>query len=185
MGWREFVASIVGSLAWPVAVVGLVALLRGHLGTLLTSTPLRRLKLGPGGAELEWDHAVVQVAADSVRALPAQDGLDGELDDLESLARRTPDAAMREAFALVERELLRVVERAKIELPADDRRPTTLIKAAYQSKAITKETGDALRGLVTLRDLAQRDPLRVSTEKAIDYLVLVRGVLYALGANRT
>lgn len=185
MDWREFIASIVDSLAWPVAVVVLVVLLRARLAELLGSGPLRRLKLGPGGAELEWEQAVVEVAASSVRALPSQDGLDDELDNLERMAERTPDAAMQQAFAVVERELLRVIDESKIELVANDRRPHILIKSAYHGKLITKETGEALRGLVTLRDLAARDPQGVSREKAIDYLVLVRAVLYALSAGRT
>ena len=52
MSWREFVASLVDSLAWPVAVVVLVTLLRSQLAALLKSVgPLRWLRVGPAGAE--------------------------------------------------------------------------------------------------------------------------------------
>jgi len=180
VSWREFVASLVGSLAWPIAVVALLALLSGQLAGLLADARLSRLKVGPGGAELEWDRAVAEVAARSVRALPTQDRLDNELDNLERMATRTPGAAMQQAFALVERELRRLIEERNVDLLANDRSPHILIKSAYRGGAITKETGEALRGLVTLRDLAARDPSGVTHEKAADYLILVRAVLYAL-----
>ena len=49
MDWREFVASIVGSLAWPLAVVILVLVLRGPLTAILGRSPLSSLKVGPTG----------------------------------------------------------------------------------------------------------------------------------------
>lgn len=50
MAWREFVASVVDSLAWPASAVVIVALLRRQLAALLQS-PLSRLRAGP--VELE------------------------------------------------------------------------------------------------------------------------------------
>jgi hypothetical protein len=179
--WREFIASLVDSLAWPAAAVALVALLRSQIAQWTASGPLRRLKLGPAGAELEWEQAVVEVAASSVRALPTREGLDDELSNLERMAERTPDAAIQQTFALVERELARLVDERRLELPIpNDRRPQSLIRAAYHGKVITKETGEALRGLLTLRDLAAHTPHGESPDRAIDYVVLARGVLYAL-----
>jgi hypothetical protein len=188
--WREFFASLVDSLAWPGAVVVLVVLLRGQLGDLLVG-PLRRLKVGPGGAELEW-HETVGVVATSVTALPPRppsgalaltgEELDAELDNLEQLIEKTPSVALQQTFALVERELGRIVDERKLERPTNDRRPDTLIKAAVHGRAITKETGEALRGLVVLRNLAAHDPTgtKITPEKAAEFMLLSRGVLYAL-----
>jgi hypothetical protein len=128
------------------------------------------------------------VAASSVRALPVPasgEGLDAELDNLERLAEQTPAIAIGQAFAVVERELRHAMEQRGLDSPADDRRPRTLIKAAYVAGAITKEAGEALHGLVELRDLAASDPsgTRVTPEKAAEYVTLVRAVLYALSAG--
>lgn len=184
---------MVGSLAWPGAVVVLVVLLRGQLGELLAG-PLRRLKLGPGGAELEW-HETVGVVATSVTALPPPptrppsgtpeltgEDLDAELDHLERLIEKTPSVALQQTFAVVERELGRIVDERKLERPTNDRRPDTLIKAAVHGRAITKETGEALRGLVVLRNLAGNDPTgtKITPEKAAEFMLLARSVLYAL-----
>jgi hypothetical protein len=186
--WRDFIASLVDSLAWPGAVVVLVMLLRRQLGELLGG-PLRRLKVGPGGAELEW-HETVGVVATRVAVPPVApdgggDGLDAELDNLERLIDKTPSVALQQAFAVVERELGRIVDERNLERPTNDRRPDTLIKAAVHGRVITKETGEALRGLVVLRNLAAHDPsgTKVTSEKAAEYLLLVRAVLYALARS--
>jgi hypothetical protein len=191
VNWREFVASLVDSLAWPGAVVVLVVLLRGQLGDLLAG-PLRRLKLGPGGAELEW-HETVGVVATSVTALPsprppsgtpelARQDLDAELNNLERLIDKMPSVALQQTFAVVERELGRIVDERKLERPTNDRRPETLIKAAVHGRVINRETGEALRGLVVLRNLAAHDPsgTKITSEKAAEFMLLARGVLYAL-----
>jgi hypothetical protein len=66
-------------------------------------------------------------------------------------------------------------------LVADSGNPNVLVKSAYHGGVITKETGEALRGLLTLRALADRDPNGVSVEWAVDYILLARAVLYAVG----
>lgn len=55
MNWREFVASLVGSVAWPLAAVIALALFRRQV-TALLEAPLRRLKAAP--FELSWQRAV-------------------------------------------------------------------------------------------------------------------------------
>lgn len=51
MDWMEFIASLVRSLAWPMAIVVAVALLKERLRVLLPM--VKRAKLGPSG--LEWE----------------------------------------------------------------------------------------------------------------------------------
>ena len=57
-----------------------------------------------------------------------------------------------------------------------------MIKAAVHGRAITKETGGFPRGLVVLRNLAAHDPTgtKITSEKAAEFMLLARGVLYAL-----
>jgi hypothetical protein len=81
-----------------------------------------------------WGQTVVAVAAHSVPALPSSPGddrdLDAELDNLERLIEHTPSVALQQTFALVERELRRVVEEEDLEPPGlrgltPRRRPST------------------------------------------------------------
>ena len=134
------------------------------MGTVATSVTLPPPSATSGGPEL------------------AGDDLDAELDNLERLIEKTPSVALQQTFALVERELGRVVDERKLERPTNDHRPDTLIKAAVHGRAITKETGEALRGLVQLRNLAAHDPTgtKITPEKAAEFMLLARAVLYAL-----
>ena len=108
--------------------------------------------------------------------------LDAELDNLERLISKTPSVALQQTFAVVEPELGRIVDDRNLERATNDRRPEALIKAAVHGRAITKETGEALRGLVVLRNLAAHDPTgtKITSEKAAEFMLLARGVLYAL-----
>jgi len=65
MGWQAYTASLVHSLAWPVAAVVAVVILREQLQALL-SRPMRRMKVGP--VEVEWEEEVAAAKA----ALEAQ-----------------------------------------------------------------------------------------------------------------
>jgi hypothetical protein len=191
MEWREFVASLVDSLAWPVAVVSVVALLRSQISALFDGT-LQRLKVGPGGAELEWarvERETAVAAAGSIAAISASgpdgDAIDAELDAIEPLIETMPALAVRQSFAVLERELRRIVEEGQLEVPYENPDVNGLIRAAYHARVITKDTGNALRGLVELRNLAEHDPsgTRTTPEKARDFLALTRSVLYALGVT--
>lgn len=178
------------SLAWPAAIVVLVMLLRRQIADLL-SGPMRTFKFGLGGAEIEWERAATEVVASSVRSLPSSSEVDGadldaELDELERLVDTVPSVALQRAFAVVERELRRVTDEANIEPPPDDAGTPTLIKIAELGGAITKNTKEALRGLVVLRDLAAGDVsgTRITPEKAREFIALSRGVLYAIRLAR-
>lgn len=191
MDWRDFIASLVDSLAWPAAIVVLVLVLRQQITGLFDGT-LHRLKIGPAGAEFEWlsteaTTATAVAAVTSAQAASASEhveGLDAELAVIEQMADTMPAVTVQRAFGLVERELRRMVEGRNLE-PYPNSNVHAIIKAAYHGKLITKETGEALRGLAHLRDLTDHDPAgtRTTPEKARDYLVLTRSVLYSLGAE--
>jgi hypothetical protein len=187
--WREFIASLVNSLAWPLAVLAVVMLLRSQIRTLFDGT-LQRLKLGPAGAEFEWaqvERDTAVAAAGSIASIsgPDGEGVDAELDAIIPLIETMPAVAVRRSFDVLERELRRIVEDRQLELPYENPDVNGLIRAAYHGGAITKDTGNALRGLVELRNLSEHDPsgTRTTPEKARDFLALTRSVLYALGAT--
>lgn len=57
-------ASLVRSLAWPIAAVVIIVVLRAPLARAL-SGPVKRWKAGPSGVEIEyWEQAIDEVRAE-------------------------------------------------------------------------------------------------------------------------
>jgi hypothetical protein len=175
----------VDSAAWPIAVVAIIALVRGRLADVLQSSPLQRLKLGPAGAELEWQQVAAEVRAEvaSSRASIRGSRIDQESEDLaelDGLAARSPADAIEIAHSVLLTELRRLVQEAKPELLEGDANPHVLLKTAYHEGVISRENAEALRGMLTLRDLTAHRPDTATVEKAVDFIVMARAVLYAL-----
>ena len=70
MDWKELVASLVSSLAWPAAIMVLVVVLRKQLaagvGRLIDRVWLSKLKAGPSGLEAEFRQLLDQAGTTSV-----------------------------------------------------------------------------------------------------------------------
>jgi hypothetical protein len=188
----DFIASLVDSLAWPAVVVIVVLLLRTQLGSLFDGT-LRRLKLGPGGAEFEWAAIEAKTAVAAVAAadgrVPATvsedtDYAEQRLDALGEVAEQMPVIAIRQAFDVVESELRGLVDGAGADVPYPGTDVHAYLKAAYMGDLITRDLGDAIRGLVVLRDLTAADPggTRTTPAKARDFLAIARTVMYSLSS---
>jgi hypothetical protein len=183
--WREFIASLVDSAAWPIAVVAIVALMRTRLTRILENGALHRLKLGPAGAELEWQQVAAEVRAEVVSSKASTggspiDGGPGDLSELDGLAARSPADAIGVASSVLLGELRRLVRESKPELLADYPSPHVLLKTAHHEGVISRENAEALRGMLTLRDLTAHRPETATVERAVDFIVMARAVLYAL-----
>jgi len=187
MGALEFVASLVGSLAWPAAVVVAVLILRAPLARAL-SGPVKRWKAGPSGVEVEyhWQETIDETRAEleqspeAAQLLAAPPGLD---DDLARLVEVSPRAAVMEAFARVERGLRTAVgdDAGKRYVSARQ-----LAQAAKQRGNISEETLKSIEGLVVLRNLAAHDRVAdLDAPRAMEFVVLADAVLYALRGFRS
>jgi hypothetical protein len=188
VSWREFIASLVQSLAWPFAVVVLVVALRHQLAPLFEA-PLQRLKLGPGGVEAVWERterATAVAAAGSVTSDSddTSDLVEQRLTAIASLIKTAPALAVRQAFDVVESELRRLVDDSGVELVYPNPDVHGYVKSAVHGGVISKDLAEAIRGLIVLKDLTDNDPggTRTSPARAHDFLVLARSVLYSLGA---
>lgn len=108
--------------------------------------------------------------------------LDAEFHAIELLIERMPVVAIRKAVDLLERELRRKVADLNVELPDDNPDIHSMIKAAYHGRLITKEAGNALRGLVEHRDRFAHDlsGTKATTEEARDFLALARSLLFTI-----
>jgi hypothetical protein len=192
-GTEQFVASLVHSLAWPAAVVGLAVVFKAQLSRLIDH-PLRRLRAGPAGLELEFDRVLATVEADverpgaGAREWPlvtvGAEGAGvpepfGEVQtELAGLARQAPAAAILEAFARVER-LLQELLKDKIKFPSA-LGANALAQSALSHGLISPQNLSAIQGIAVLRNLAAHNLAGVAVEQALEYLSLVDAVLYSL-----
>jgi hypothetical protein len=177
---KQFIASLVSSLAWPVAVVIIVLLFREQLGKLLDA-PLRSLKAGPSGVELEFDRTISEVAA-QVEPLPQlEPPRESATADLADVAALSPTTAVLDGFARVE-EKLRARLRDAGDQRADEKRgAVALARYANQKQLISPETVEAIRGLAVLRNLAAHGGASdVTPDRAAEFLALVDAVIFAM-----
>ncbi len=183
--WREFIASLVASLAWPSALICFALVFRERLLVLLAA-PIKRLKVGPAGLEFEqWENGAAVVAQSVVAAgIVESSSQQREGERLVALAATVPEAAVLEAFALVEQELREIAVSAGVE-NVDRVSAAPLAEEAAEAGAITLASVDAIKGLATLRDLAavgSGEP--ASAARAVEYVMFSRALLYALRTGR-
>lgn len=180
MNTEQFVASLVNSLAWPVAVVVIVLLFREQLGKLLDA-PLKRLKAGPSGVELEFDRILSEAAAQVEPPPQLEPARESATADLADVAALSPAAAVLDGFARVE-EKLRARLRDAGDPRADEQRGAiALTRYAGQKQLISPETVEAIRGLAVLRNLAAHGGATdVTPDRAAGFLALVDAVIFTI-----
>lgn len=172
MDWREFVASLVESLAWPGAVAVVALLFRKQIVTLL-STGLHRVKAGP--IEVEWSRAERQVPA-SVREAArnhAPDSLEA------ASASISPRVAILTRHGDLMKRLGNAVTQKLGEQPPEQ---TTgeLIGLAEENELIDATTREALVGITVMSNLAAHEPHEMAEERAREFMALADAVEYAM-----
>jgi hypothetical protein len=197
-GW-QFAASVIGSLAWPVAIVALALLFRGSLRRLL-SGDVKLLKAGPSGLEVQFSDIVpeirqeVEKGREAAAVAPAEgptgappgasapDVGTGIRDEMLEVAKRSPRAAVLESY-----DRLEALLREKLEASGlDTRRLPTLGAPGLADLArlrglITPETETAINGLTTLRNLtAHGRDNELSYDRAVEFVDLVAAILFTI-----
>jgi hypothetical protein len=155
MNWMAFIASLTGSLAWPVAVLAIFFLLRKHIAALLPL--LRELKYKD--VQLTFGERVRELAAEVVDVLPEPAETpalgEGELSHLERLGRLSPRAAILEAWIPVEQAALKLAVARGITLTRDARVAARgVAEALARAGAISEEEAMLFNALRRLRNEA-------------------------------
>jgi hypothetical protein len=148
MGILEFMSSILSALAWPIAIILIVLILKRPIRHLLLR--LETLK-GPGVEatfERQVDEAKDEVFSAVAGTPPVQGSEESrherlEVDDLLQLADVSPRAAILEAWQRVETALAEAAVRLKLDLPSNMRRRGTLlfIETLERQRVISPEVG--------------------------------------------
>ena len=111
MGWKQFFASVVGSLAWPVAAITIVYIFKNQLRSLIGHIR----KIGAGGVNVELSEKVEE-AVDAGEVVQAEKGLIAPdvvgLDPtLLQLGKTFPEAALIQSLKELEALILQIRER--------------------------------------------------------------------------
>ena len=200
MSALEFISSV----AWPVTVLVIALLFRNTISAML-SGELKSLKVGP--IKAIWSRNVQRVRSD----LQAAGGEDEETGDqkasgslLESqaqprtgsglvvelvpLAEQSPETAVLEAYSRIERTLRELLANSPVDphLDLSQLGAHALADLAHQHGLISAKTQQAVEGLGVLRNLAAHGRAgELTPERAVEYLVLVDGTLFAMRMDRT
>lgn len=182
----QFIASMAGSLAWPLVVVIIVLIFRGSIRQLLTQGSLKRIKAGP--FEAEWERLAAE-AEDKVKAANPADEVPSAADEsvrteFASEASTAPAAAVLDAYAAVERQLRSILDGVEEPTKTAKMGATRLAQLAMRHELISPATVRAVEGISVLRNLAAHGGAReVTPDRAAEYLALVDGVLFAISEN--
>jgi hypothetical protein len=171
----EFTASLVASLAWPVAIVVAVLVLRRYIPDLLRG--LRKVKISGFELELERTRADVQEAL----SLQGDGRVRRDVDDLTVRAsQQDPIASILMSYAALEDELRKRLALAGIG--GEEKKSAVQLVALGVDKGIfTEESAEAVRGVSVMRNLAAHGRAdRITVRDAVEYAALVEGTIYSL-----
>ena len=179
----NFIASVIDSLAWPVAVVILVLSLRLPLGKLLPE--LRRLRYGK--FEMDFGQQVRNLEATARTAgihLPKRPVppklrvLDSNeiINDATQLSADFPEASVVMAWKAVEREIIQALERFGII--EDKQKSATSVKniALLHNRGFiedhTRELLDRMRKLRNIAAHSDREAVNITSNEALEFINL-------------
>jgi len=168
-----FVVEMTKALAWPSSVVLLSLVLRKPLRDLLGN--IRKLKYSE--LELSFDKEVARLENRAERTLPAAQaaGVDLEIkNQLLSLAMTSPEAAVLEAWRLLESRLVVLADTVDLKVaPAVRVMPMVLGALLYREGKISEAQYSLLRRMRVLRNEASHSPQgSVDVEQASSFVKL-------------
>jgi hypothetical protein len=196
MDWREFFSSVIGSVAWPVSAVVIVAVLRGKiLEWLKDQGPVKRAKVGTTGFELEFEQKLGElkkkvedeIPADKVsNSVSPEDRKAGEgfLSEIESLAAVDPRAAVLMSFVRLETTFRECLED---EMAESQSRPVSMlgmrqmIDYAAKGSLVSPNEVRILKDLTLLRNsVVHGHSVPISQQAAQEYADLAYRAAIAL-----
>jgi uncharacterized protein YutE (UPF0331/DUF86 family) len=199
MDWLQFSSSVIGSLAWPLAVVFLGILFRTQVRTLLEK--MKSFKV-PGGIEASFSEEAQQVKLQAQSAetkLPQPDlkalqikrepreFVEWRSKHRESLERamlgERPSAIVLGSWEKVEQIVRDLADLAGVRVPKEDggmKNINACIEGLFQHGIITEELADVLHRLYLLRQSAAHNSFEPEVKAAQDYYATAQRVVSVL-----
>jgi hypothetical protein len=197
VSWMQFVAELVGHLAWPATLVGLAVAFRHPLTALIGD--VSEGEAGPGGVKFKsaarrTAEAVVRSEAGSTSdhqlpESPAPAGSGGGAAPGPSAiehhhASTSPELAVQGASRQIAQRLHELLGDGPVGSARLEQDVAVLAGRAHSAGIIPVEVLDSLQGLSVMHDLAQTAPERVTPTQAQEFQVLSKAILYTLSDRR-
>jgi hypothetical protein len=194
MNWLQFVASIIESLAWPIACVVLVFLLRKPLTQILIAlTRLKNLKFKEleldFGAELRdiKDTAAGSIAPEAFteESLPTvEQDIHSQITEAKRLAPDFPEPAISVGWQAVEEALFNAVDRLRLTpTNRSESPPLRNIELLSANGYIHTENVSVLRRMRKLRNIAVHGGGgrgEISVDDANEFIALASAIVKTL-----
>lgn len=168
-----FVSNMTESLAWPLATVVIVIILRSKIESILRN--LKKLKAGPVEAEFERQVESLRISAESyIDEKPITD-LEKKLYQLSEI---NPRSAILEAWQGIEASARKlVVDNGLYEVGPESRPLLDVFRALSKNKLISEADILLFHELRGLRNSAAHDESFLPTkESALNYVEMARGL---------
>jgi hypothetical protein len=176
MGWLDFIASIVGSMSWPIAAVVIAFAFRKQISSLLNK--IRRLSWGDTSVELATQLDKVETASKSIPEIDGDVPAPLPDDRFQRLLEISPSAAILDSWASVDRRLRQIGAFRQIDM---QRTPTirSITDDLMRSGDISASIHNMIRALQKIRNTAAHEH-EVSPTDAYRFYDLVETVSKAL-----
>lgn len=197
MDWLQFGASVIHSVAWPIATIVLGLIYRKPLAALIPLLRHARYKglefdfgrevaaLGQDTSQLKVSLAIAPARIEAPAAPPTpSDKTLALLDEAESLSGTFPEPAVLVAWQAVETELRDAAEREGIA-EQELRRGSLmlLISELAKRKVLTPQSVEFLNRMRNLRNVAaHHNGVQVTSDDAREFTAIARDVVGALRA---
>jgi hypothetical protein len=191
--WKQFVSSVVASLAWPIAVVWILLKFKSEVAAILPG--LKTLKL-PGGVEAEFTEALPKVATaveEDASTLPdAASGIDfevnGTIDESDRASVRTdviesvsdsialkakPTGVVMESWKDLEATLHTIARRMESRMDKPSRLITShIVLDLHNANFLSDDESRSLRTMLNLRNHAAHSSEEISANSAQQFMRL-------------
>jgi hypothetical protein len=181
----EFIQKLVDTLAWPVAIVLIVTVLRSKIGPLLGDR-LKTLRAGPEGLELEWNETAQEAEQQLTGEVASTDsGTDQTIPlRLLDVAKKSPIGAVMDASAEIENALRSLLAQEGIDESELRMGMRELSSTAQKRDLLSVATHNAIIGISSLRNLAAHGRGQIEYAQAVEFLALADAVMYSLSAAK-
>ena len=194
MSFLEFLSSIIGSLAWPGVVITIIIMFReniAHAIELLEKLKYKDLEMDFGRAvkqlEVKAKEIDIQIPKEREKIPPDTDSIK-ILDNAEQLAKTFQNPAIGMAWNAIELEIGLIIKR--LNLDNDLRTHDSSVKKLEllsEKGVISDDTQHLLKRMRNLRNFATHfkgTSPDISTDEAIDYIKLARGIIIKLKSSK-
>jgi len=182
MDWKQFIASAIGSVAWPAAIVAIVYAFKDQLRILIVQ--IRRI--GAAGVNVELSEKVGE-AVDAGEVVQVEKGLVAPdvigLDPtLLQLAKSFPEAALIQSFKELEALILKLRARMPDDRPA--RNLYEVLRALEKQKYIPLSVITLFQSLREARNVAAHGGSagELSSSEALDLIQQIKLLQEVLGS---